>query len=217
MITCCIGVSVAVVVVAAATAALAIHAIYSVKTENKFTKPENFHNFIERVVNKFKKQRDKENPNYKFEFAVLFVSPEKDLSKVCSEMKFKNTVQPFTYTDSACPTFPKSENMVNYITASPSGKKGKDHAEAKLMSKLHTLLAKCGAYQTLILYTWLLPCGYCKGKIVHGLKDIAKDKQVILVYTSTMSSMKDKKKEKIIDALETEKIHVIREYIHKQL
>ena len=77
------------------------------------------------------------------------------------------------------------------------------HAEVLVLEKLDTLLMKHFELQnqvveTIILYTWLLPCDRreskyrtdCKTEIIEKLGQLAEEKHVILVYTSKNSGAK---------------------------
>ena len=63
--------------------------------------------------------------------------------------------------------------------------------------------------ETIVLYTWLLPCKECANKIIQAFEQLTK--QVLLVYTSRMQNVLDDEEEQIRDSLEAAGIVVRRE------
>lgn len=153
---------------------------------------EKFKKFIVKTIYKFLKQR-KESP---YQFAVLFLSPHKSLEELAENTLFRNSFtdsESSKLTDCDDPTgvYPPDDEMVNYATARPiqlTGEQEKKHAEILLLEKFDVLLKKYGEagenFETIVLYTWLLPCYGCKTKIIEKLETFAQQKQVILVYTT---------------------------------
>ena len=118
-------------------------------------------------------------------------------------------------TDSNCKTFPSDADIVNYVTARPHYK----HAEDLLLGKLDTLMNTFGESrcQTIVLYTWLLPCQGCKRNIMKKLGQFAMNKTVILAYTSRMVDVEQSDEDEIIEDLESAGIDVRKELYYAQL
>lgn len=148
--------------------------------------PKKFHDFMQGVIETFQAQRKEAE----YEFAVLLLSEHRDYQDIATKTQFPTDSKA---TDYRSRTFPADDDLVNYATAGPQGL---DHAEAILLVKLDLLMYEFGEdrCETILLYTWLLPCDSrqrrkdCKAKIIKKLGNWAeRGKQVILVYTTTMS------------------------------
>ena len=147
------------------------------------------------MTNEFQNQRHGDHARY--QFAVLFMSERKKLIHLSKSMKCKNNHPSKKLTDSECKIFPPDGYVVNYLTARPLrlGNGVTEHAESLLLGKLDLLMEKFGESrcETIVLYTWLLPCNDCKAEIITKFKGpLAKKKHVILAYTI---KMKDEKNE----------------------
>ena len=131
-------------------------------------------------------QNQRHGDHAKYQFAVMFVSEDEKLIHL-SKNKHKTTSHDRKLTDCKCKIYPPDEYIDNYITARPNRlvNGATEHAESLLMEKLDLLIEKFGESkcQTIVLYTWLLPCRDCKKQIIRKL---AKKKHVILAYTSKM-------------------------------
>ena len=150
------------------------------------------------VINKFINQRHGDHTEY--QFAILFMSERKKLIHLSKSMKCKNNHPSKKLTDPECKIFPPDENVVNYLTARPNRQShgATEHAESLLLGKLDFLMEKSGESkcETIVLYTWLLPCNDCKTEIITKFKGaLAGKKHVILAYTS---KKKDEKNEDAI-------------------
>lgn len=178
-----------------------------------------FHEFIQKVIDKFEDQRHGDYAE--FQFAVLFLSSDKTIKQLCDNMEFRNTHSSHLLTDSNCKTFPPDANIYNYVTARPHKSHGNEHAihaEDLLLGKLDTLMNAFGESrcQTIVLYTWLLPCKSCKKKIVKKLGHLA-NKRVILAYTSKMLDMEQRDADKIEEDLKSAGIDVRKEWYPARL
>ncbi len=141
-----------------------------------------FSQAIRNLIDLFKHQRAR-----KYQFAVLYLSPEERLS--VENMSFRTrqgTVStPDEATDRNSRIFPPGGKLFNYLTARPDGQ---DHAEALLMDRFNSLMRCYSIHEskpickTILLFTWILPCDDCKQKILEKLKRFLKQQQVILVY-----------------------------------
>ena len=177
--------------------------------------PKVFHDFMQGLIKTFQAQRREAE----YEFAVLLLSEHRGYEDIATRTRFSNT------TDCRSRTSPPDDALVNYATASPQGL---DHAEAILLVKLGLLMHKFGEdkCETILLYTWLLPCDSrqrrkdCKAKIIKKLGNwVEKGKQVILVYTTTMSGdgssgnpgVSEKKEAEIVQDIRVEGITVLKE------
>lgn len=182
--------------------------------------PAEFHDFMQGVIQIFQAQRKEATS----EFAVLFLWSDRDLRDISTNMHF-----PTEPTDCNSPTFPCDEDLVNYVTARPHGD---EHADTILLGKLDTLLENFGEdqCQTIVLYTWLLPCsshkdqtgGNSKVTIIDKLGRLAKNKQVILVYTEKLSSeelggVTDEEEARIVLEIQVAGISVLKEPYHHHL
>lgn len=65
--------------------------------------------------------------------------------------------------------------------------------------------------QTIVLYTWLLPCEDCKNELITKLGPLTQDKKVLLVYTSRMEDVDDDEEEQIVEELQSAGMEVKRE------
>lgn len=162
--------------------------------------PTEFRNFMQYVISTFKNQHEQE-------FAVLFLSEYQSFKDIGEKNKF--SIDPKA-TDYEGRTFPPDKELKNYVTASPRRNK---HAELILLGKLDILMTRFDEdnCKTIVLYTWLLPCEWCKAEIIEQLSPWAANegKQVILVYTC--SQVNEKKEHKIVQDIEAMKILVLKE------
>lgn len=188
-----------------------------------FSFPVEFHKFMQGVIRIFHAQR-KQATN---EFAVLFLSPDRDLKDVSSNMRF-----PTEATDCDSYTFPADDELYDYITAGPHGSAD---AISILLGKLDTLIEKFGSEkcQTIVLYTWQLPNdGYmdlsprnCKVEIIEMLGHLSDSKQIILVYTDKLSceelgeniGVTDEEEARIVREIEAAGILVLKEQYQHHL
>jgi hypothetical protein len=117
---------------------------------------------------------------------------------------------PEAATDSTYPMFPHVNNLCNYITARPSDQ---NHAEAQLTNNFDVLLRKyrSSTCQTIVLYTWLLPCARCTRKIKDKLGWGRQQARVVIVYTSKMQGVTEYHAREIVSDLEAAGITVIQE------
>ena len=159
-----------------------------------------FHLFIER----FKGQRKKQ------QFAVLFLSSEKNLAKMEFRTRYGmvSVLNPATNNDFA--TYPPDNNLCNFVTARPEGQ---HHAEALLMRKFNRLMSSCREQrmppcQCIVLYTWLLPCEYCTRQILQTLASQTQHYKVILVYTTKMHDVSDENERDTVSTLKSNGISV---------
>ena len=183
--------------------------------------PEIFHDFMQGLIKTFQAQRREAE----YEFAVLLLSEYRGFKDIATKTQFSDT------TDCRSRTFPPDDALVNYATAGPQGL---DHAEAILLVKLGLLMHKFGEdkCETILLYTWLLPCDSrqrrkdCKAKIIKKLGNWAeKGKQVILVYTTTMSGdgssgtsgVSEEKEAEIVQDIRAQGIIVLKEAYYEKL
>ena len=177
----------------------------------------NFHIFIKRVIELFKDQRSRE----KYQFAVLFLTSQQDITttgfyKMTQTMFSRTRLEvnsPGTATDKTCSTHPPDRDLCNYVVARPDGRK---HAEALLMNKLDTLLRQYQSVgmpecQTVVLYTWLLPCDSCADTIIRKLGQEGQRLRVILIYTSKVREVTENHACTIISKLEAAGITVRQE------
>ncbi len=153
------------------------------------TSQREFHIFIQKIVELFKDQRQ---PG-EYQFAVLILLPSQDISIRNLTLRTRTGVvtRPNEVTDRSSPIFPLRHDFCNFVTARPHEH---THAEVFLTNHFIPLTRYCSAQQrlqcqTILLYTWLFPCDYCKRKILCTLQSCTRDYWVILAYTSKMKDM----------------------------
>lgn len=203
--------------------------VITITAKPKFGK--NFHSFMQRMMKTFQLQRK----DAAYEFAVLFLSSDLDIEELNKNMKFENDCNPYKPTDCNSTIFPPDDQLVNYVTARPKKAVNKPdyHAECLLLCKLNTLMECFGELncKTIVLYTWLLPCDIkrnkikdCKTAIIEKLGPLAKNKQVILVYTTKWSGdgsgklgITKEKEEEIVQDIEKAGIIVQKERYYETL
>lgn len=179
------------------------------KSVEKFSFPDEFCKFMQGVIQTFQAQR-KGSPT---EFAVLFLSPYRDLKEVSSNI-------PTEATNCESHTFPADDNLCNYITARPRG--NTDDTVSTILGKLDSLMEKFSSEkcQTIVLYTWLLPCDrHTRNCMLQKLRHFSKSKQVIVVYTEKRPSnevgekigITDEEENKIVQEIEAAGILVLKE------
>ncbi len=146
-----------------------------------------FHRFIGHVVDVFNKQRSMKK---QYQFAVLIISPHQHSTEFLTRESMTGTSD-VAYTNNRYSSFPSNNDSIcNYITARLNRQ---DHAEALLMRRFEALMRAYETYTSLpkcrsiLLYTWLFPCTWCKRKISRTLKSYTGSHQVILVYTKSLT------------------------------
>lgn len=177
--------------IAASTTSLErIQKVFILYVQPKIAKtlPEYYHGMIQNLVPLFQKQRKKGN-----QFAVLFLASQQDKPVMIFYTRKGAVSSPDRLTDNTYPTYPCSGDLCNYITARP-GENGKEsHAEAQLMNRFNELVisyqfSDMPVIQSIVLYTWLLPCDYCKSRIINTLKPITLGRtelSAFVFYTQT--------------------------------
>ena len=126
--------------------------------------------FVEDVVSIFKDQRKR------CQFAVLILSSE-------CQVTLRNMLHADgKMTDNSTPTYPPDIYLDNYIVSRPD--RGSD-AEILLLRRFPTLLKYNTQCQSIVLYSWLLPCLRCAEEIAHVLGQYTTTHRVTVVYTST--------------------------------
>lgn len=166
-----------------------------------------------------------EDQRMRSQFAVLFLSPHQDINKDNTQFEIRELGKVHEpdhseATDWRSATFPPDNKLGNYITARP-GKHHHhhcEHAEALLLDRFDYLRDKSGeACESIVLYTWFLPCEHCTEKIIDTLGLYTSNYQVTVVYTVVMNGLKETEKENI-DKLERADITVMQEdydvYLH---
>ena len=166
------------------------------------------------MTNEFQNQRHGDHAKY--QFAILFMSKRKKLMHLSRSMKCENNHPSEKLTDPECKIFPPDENVVNYLTARPNKLESgvTEHAESLLLGKLDLLMKKFdeSKCETIVLYTWLLPCRDCKTEIIEKFN--AKKKHVILAYTSKRKN--EENEDGIVKELKSAGIEVRKvKYPHK--
>lgn len=167
---------------------------------------DSFHEFVQRVVYLFEQQRSK----WQYQFAVLFLTPLPILNITAENMIFRTQTgevsTPSEATNSESLMFPPDHNLCNYMTARPHGR---CHAEVRLMDNLETLLSTYKSLgithcQSIVLYTWLLPCLHCAEHIIRTLQDyiIEREYEVTVIYTCKQKDLKDEEIVKILNYFE---------------
>ena len=137
--------------------------------------------FVDDVVRTFKGQRIQG-----YQFAVLVLSPECQVTL--------RHMPAYAMTNSSSPTHPPDHTLQNYIVARPDG----DHTEVLLLQRFPTLLARnTPGCQSIVLYTWFLPCQHCAEEITRVLGQYTTTHRVTVVYTSTLTKNEDKDREYI--------------------
>ena len=114
------------------------------------------------------------------QFAILIITPN-------FQVTLKKT-PPFTVTDNSSPTYPPDDALGDYIVARPHRS---HHAEALLMGRFPTLLAlNTPGCQSIVLYSWFLPCQCCAEEIarVLGQQTISCSYCVTVVYTTIIKN-----------------------------
>ena len=155
--------------------------------------------FVDDVVRTFEGQRIQG-----YQFAVLVLSPECQVTL--------RHMPAYAMTNSSSPTHPPDHTLQNYIVARPDG----DHAEVLLLQRFPTLLARnTPGCQSIVLYSWFLPCQDCAEKIACVLGQCTTTHRVTVVYTSTLTKNEDKDR-KYIGIMEAAGIAVRKcEYNHE--
>lgn len=168
------------------------------------------HSFVQYLIDSFKYQRTEG-----YQFAVLVLSPASYVTPNNTPLLRTTGVM---LTDSTTETHPPDHALHNYVTGRPDGH---HHAEVLLLNRFgrlwlmrNSLPSTC---QSIALYTWLLPCHYCTGKIIDILVHHARNHQVIVVYTSTVRDMDEETQREIIYRLESSGITVMKEKYDKVL
>lgn len=138
-----------------------------------------YHNLVQMLVDRFEGQRIKG-----YQFAVLFLSPEADVSDTGRVKIWAKTGAEDT--NSTYSTHPLDNYFGNFIVARPNGQQ---HAEKLLMGKFDKLWSKNQDCKTIVLYTWLLPCNSCADKIAKVLG--SREEEVIVLYTSIVKDMQN--------------------------
>ena len=161
-------------------------------------------------------QNQRHGDHAKYQFAILFMSKRKKLIHLSRSMKYKNNHPSKKLTDSECKIFPPDENVVNYLTSRPNKLESgvTEHAESLLLGKLDLLMEKFDESncETIVLYTWLLPCNDCKTEIIENFN--TKKKHVILAYTSKRKN--EENEDGIVKELKSAGIEVRKvKYPHK--
>ena len=186
--------------------------------------PVEFHDLIQDVITTFQAQRKEDD----YAFAVLLLSKYRNFKDIGTNTQFPMDSEA---TDCDCRTFPPDDDLINYVAAGPQGL---EHAEAILLGKVEALMEKFGEEncKTIVFYTWFLPCDRrlqrreCKAKVTSKLGPwVAKGKQVILVYTTTMPSdntgespgVDEKKESEIVRDMKAEGIIVLKESYYATL
>ncbi len=178
------------------------------------TSQREFHKFIQKIVELFKDQRQLGE----YQFAVLILLPSQDINTRNLTLRTRTGVvtRPNEVTDRSSPTFPSEHNFCNFITARPDGP---THAEALLANHFarNYSAQQRPQCQTILLYTWLFPCDYCKREILRIFKFYTRDYRVILVYTSTVKDMDEEEVTKSTRDFEQAGIDVRKEKYDKFL
>ena len=143
------------------------------------------HALTQKIVWLFKDQR---NPR-EYQFAVLILMPAQSGFILWNGTRLVS--YPDEVTDRNKPTFPFHTNLCNFVVARPDGG---THAEVALMKRFVPLLRSYNAQRiqecrTILLYSWLFPCNYCKREIISTLGPHSESHNVLLIYTSTMKDM----------------------------
>ena len=166
-----------------------------------------YNQMVQRMVPLFEKQREK---NY--QFAVLYLSSERKLS--IENTKFRTrlgeVIDSYEATDCSKSTFPQDDNLGNFIAGRP---KAQHHAEKKILNRFEKLW---GCYNSsnsepchhIVLYTWMLPCNYCKDEIIRVLGPHSKECQITVVFTIIQKNVTIYDAVKIIRELQHEKVKV---------
>lgn len=124
------------------------------------------HVFRTWFINLFHQQRNAASGEH--QFAVLFLSS--DINHTTLFQTRDGMVGfPAAATINATPTYPPAKKFCNYVTARSEGP---NHAEKLLMNRFSTLLMSYTSLGmpeciSIVLYTWLLPCLYCKRESKH--------------------------------------------------
>ena len=146
-----------------------------------------FHGLVQRIVNTFRHQRLQG-----YQFAVLILSPYQDVARKLTLLTRTSEVTTLDQaTNCNNPTYPFHHDLCNYVTARPDGP---THAEALLMNRFDPLIRSYNAQEmpecrSILIYTWLFPCDYCKREMIKKLHSYVTDCEVIVVYTSTMADL----------------------------
>ena len=166
------------------------------------------HKLVQILIRNFQHQRI---PDYKYQFAVLFVSSETDI-KFRVRGRNGRICIPAGVTDSRYSIFPPDSQVYNYLTARPTSHLGYTlHAEAQLMEKFHVLQRSCeySNRRFVVLFTWLLPCWRCAQRITSTLSGDSPN--VSLFYISKMQDVSDEEERRIVAYLEEAGLRVIPE------
>ena len=153
-------------------------------------------NFVDDVISIFKDQRKK------FQFAVLILSSE-------CQVTLRNMLHvDGKMTDNSTPIYPPDIYLKNYIVSRPHLDY---HAEVLLLQRFPTLLALNTQCQSIVLYSWFLPCLCCAEEIAHMLGQYTTTHRVTVVYTSTTwNSTTEEEEEKNTAIMKDAGIKVIR-------
>ena len=160
-------------------------------------------NFVQNIVKIFKDQRIRG-----YQFAVLILSPERQVT-----MK----QAPFCImTDKTSPTHPPNSTLRDFIVARPIRRK--QHAEELLLERFDELLDRNASNcQSIVLYTWFVPCEGCTRKIIRMLGQFTETYCVTVVYSSKMNDMSEELEKRNTSKLEAAHITVIRKRYMKHL
>lgn len=171
----------------------------------------NFTSFIRILIKKFKQQSyppNLYNKNLRMvstqtQFAVLYLSSADSDQELLNSSNFHTigskrnaSTDQNPLTDRKKPTYPKDEELYNYIT---SRQHDSDHAEELIMNKFTTLVEKdeneAGNLKYIILYTWLFPCKKCRSKIISKFESKKYKIKTYVLYSVTRNEEKEGKKE----------------------
>ena len=152
--------------------------------------------FVDNVVKIFKGQRIRG-----YQFAVLILSPH-------YQVTIKQSPS-CTMTDNTSPTHPPNSTLRDYIVGRPE--KSKQHAEKLLLERFDELLARNEfSCQSIVLYTWFVPCDDCTGKIINKLGQFTETHHVTVVYLKKMRKTSEEQEKRNTNRLEAAGINVIK-------
>ena len=177
-----------------------LHSLFDIVKMNKEVEPID-RNFVQDIVEIFKNQRIQR----RHQFAVLILSPQ---HQVTMEQR------PFcTMTDNTSPTHPPNSTLSDYIVARPTKHK---HAEELLLERFDELLNRnASSCQSIVLYTWFVPCEGCTRKIIRVLGQLTY--RVTVVYSSKMRNMIEEEERRNTRKLKAAGITVIRRRYEEHL